>query len=193
MTNFKYTLPENKTIDFKTLFLTGFSSSWLADTLNFYLQFPFGLLSTFFNLFSLIIFYRIKFKNSLYKYLQVYTASSLIIAITQMFFFTFSAYLIFEISSSYVVRIFRCYIVSSYVTIFLFFYSNALDVIINIERIIKYSNKYEKFSKISPYIVCFILFIICFIISIPNMMAQDMVSDQDLSIKLHYCVPSAFH
>lgn len=184
---------QNVTIDIKKLFLSNSRSSPLADIFNLYLIVPMGISGSLFNLICLIILVQKPFRNiGLFKYVIVYTASCLITALSQIFFFCFSNSLLYEVSLSYIGRIYKCYITASFVTTFFFFFSNLLDIFINLERTINFSSKYQNFKQISPYKICLIGFIACLIINIPNNMAQELVSTQDLYIKLRYCVETSF-
>ena len=57
-------------------------------------------------------------KIGLFKYLIVYTASCIIVAFSQIFFFYFSAYQFYDLAMTYFGRIFKCYIAASSVTPF---------------------------------------------------------------------------
>ena len=113
----------DKTQDLKLLFLNGIRSSYTIDMLILCLIVPMGILGSIFNTISLIIFMKKSFqKIGLFKYLIVYTASSIVVALSQIFFFYFSAYQFYDLAMSYFGRIFKCHIATSSITPFFFFY-----------------------------------------------------------------------
>lgn len=183
----------NQTIDLKNLLLEHFRVTWLESILYLCLIVPMGILGTLFNAISFLIFLKKSFRNkALFKYMQVYTFNSLIITSCQIFFFYYSTYHLFDLATSYGAKIFKCYITPSYVMAFCYFYGNVLDVFINIERALNFSDKYEKFRRVSPYLVCLTVFIVSLIINTPNIFLFNMVSDKEVSVKLKLCVSSSF-
>ena len=183
----------NVTIHLKLLFLKGIRSSYTTDMLILCVIVPMGILGTIFNTICLIIFMKKSFKKiGLFKYLIVYTASCIIVAFSQIFFFYFSAYQFYDLAMTYFGRIFKCYIAASSVTPFFFFYGNVIDVLINFERAINFSYKLQRIKQISPYKICFVAFIVCLFINIPNNLAQEVVPTEELYIKLRYCYETSF-
>jgi len=74
----------------------------------------------------------------------------------------------------------------------LFFYGNCLDILMNLERALNYSNGYQNLKKISPYLICFIVLIICIIINLPSNLALTYTPDDQLYIKLTLCYTTTF-
>jgi len=76
--------------------------------------------------------------------------------------------------------------------VFFFFYQNTLDIFISIERALSFSTGFKNFKKKSPYLICFIVFLMCGLVNLPNNLVNDIVSNEDLYIKFKYCEKSAF-
>jgi hypothetical protein len=85
-----------------------------------------------------------------------------------------------------------CKILQSYISVFFFFYQNTLDIFISIERTLSFSTGFKNFKNISPYLICFIVFLMCGLVNLPNFLVYNIVSDEDLYIKFKYCEKSAF-
>jgi hypothetical protein len=62
----------------------------------------------------------------------------------------------------------------------------------NLERVLNYSAGYQRIKQISPYWICFIVFIICIIIHMPSNLAQTYTPDDQLYIKLRHCYLTSF-
>ena len=185
---------QNQTINLKELFLANLlTTSFGGGTLSTYLIVPISVFGTIFNTISLIIFLKRSFRKIAYfKYITVYTATSLIITSTLICGFYFNVAQLFDLAISFSARIFRCYIIPSYLVSFFFFYSNVIDIIINIERAINFGNKYQKLKKISSYIVCIVSLIVCLIVNLPLYFLYDAVQDKDLYTRFRLCIPSQF-
>ena len=70
------------------------------------------------------------------------------------------------------------------VIIYFFFLGNLIEIMINIERALYFSEGFQKIKQISPYFICFIILILSFIIFIPNMMSLKWVqTDQIYTLK----------
>ena len=157
-----------------------------------YLSFivPMGVCGSILNLISLYILFKKQFRNiSLFKYTQIYTLNSLIITMCQIFCFYFSTYHFYELSISFASRLFKCYVVPDLVVLCLF-YANVLDIFINIERALYFSNRHEKYKKISPYKISLLLLIACILINLPSDLLFDLVTDADIFKKMRLCVKS---
>ncbi len=57
---------------------------------------------------------------------------------------------------------------------------------------LNYSNGNQEIKQISPYLFCFIIFIICIIIHIPSDLAQTYTPDDQLFVKLSLCYSPTF-
>jgi len=101
-------------------------------------------------------------------------------------------YTFYELSISYIARVYICKILQSYGTVFFFFFQNTLDIFINIERALSFSNGFKRFKKLTPYFVCFMVFLFCILIHGPNFLLYNIVSYEDLYIKFKYCEKSDF-
>ena len=188
------TTRQNQTLNLKEILLANMlTASFGGGTLSTYVIVPMNIMGTLFNSISILIFFKKSFRTiALFKYMKIFTLSSLIINAAGIFGFYFNVSQLFDLAISYAARIFRCYILPSYVLTFFFFYSNVIDVIINIERAVNFSNKYQWFKRTSPYLISFFLLIICVFINLPNYFLYDIVQDKDIYVRLRLCVSSAF-
>ena len=183
----------NSTIDLISSLLENLVVNKYTDKLFVYVIIPMASLGTLFNLISLVIFFKKSFKDvPLFKYMRVYTLASLIVALSLIFSFHFSPYTFPELLFAYSTRIFNCKIVPSYVTAFFFFYGNVLDIFINIERALCFSNGFKRFKKISPYVICLILLFLCVLINGPSYFLYDIVPDSELETVMRICSLSEF-
>jgi len=62
----------------------------------------------------------------------------------------------------------------------------------NLERALSYSNGYRNIKKISPYLICFIVLIICAVIHLPSDLAMTHTPDDQLYTKLNLCYSTTF-
>ncbi len=90
-----------------------------------------------------------------------------LIAFSQIFIFLFSPNLFFELSLSYTGRLFT-FIGISGIYFYLSFLNNLIEIIINIERTLHYSEGFEKFKRISSYLIIFLVLILSLIVYTPN-------------------------
>lgn len=169
----------NDSINFYELLLQNSISSRFKDSFFLFLIVPLCILGFFLNGISLIIFFKKAFDNlSLFQYLKVYTANSLILILLGIFtpnYFSFS----------YNVRIFKCLIISSFSPM-LYCFGYTLDTFINIERALCYSKKFAKFKLLTPYKVCLIAFILVLLINLPTFFIYGITDDKDLTKELCY-------
>ncbi len=124
--------------------------------------------------------------------MRIYTLASLIVSCSLMFCIIFALYTFPKLLLAYITRIFSCKIFPSFVTAFFFFFGNVLDIFINIERALCFSTKFERFKKISPYIISLILLIVCALINGPVYFLYDTVDDSQLPSLLKLCKFSQF-
>ncbi len=160
MENQSFSNSTKKPIDFKSEFLANIQINQYTDLLSLYLLVPLAFFGTIFNLMSFGIFCKKAFNQiSLFKYMRVYTFSSFIVSFSLVFFFFFAPFTFYELSISYISRVYICKITQSYVTMLFFFYQNSVNILINIERALNFSNEFVRFKKVSPYLLCFIAFL----------------------------------
>lgn len=183
---------QNETIYLKNLILSNINTSWLADLLYLCLILPLAIFGTIFNLTSLIIFSRKSFSEiTLFKYLKCYAFISFLISFTQIFYFYFSPNILFDLALSYPGRVYRCYVANTVIE-FLFFYGNVLDIFINIERALNFTNKYASFKSISSYVVCLGALLVCVLVNLPNDMAAEITPTEMLHTKPVICQVSSY-
>lgn len=183
----------NQTFNLKELFLANIlTTSFGGGVLSTYIILPLSALGTIFNTVSLLIFLKRSFRKiALFKYMKVYTMSSLIINSILIFAFYFNVTQFFELSISYSARIFRC-VILPYVVVFFFSFENMIEILINVERAVNFSTSYQWFKKAPAYLVCFITLVLCVIIYLPGFFIYEIVPNSELFVKFRLCVPSSF-
>jgi len=163
-----------------------------TDAFYLFLILPMGSLGSLFNYVSFVIFCKKSFDMPLFKYLRVYTLSSLIVSLSLIFIYFFAPFTFPQIFLAYSTRIYGCKILPSFVTSFFFFFENTLDIFINLERALSFSSEFGRFKKISPYVISLLLFILCVLINGPVFFVYDIVEDSQLPIVLRLCKLTQF-
>ncbi len=166
--------------------------SYTTDALNVYLIVPMGVLGTILNLITFIILIKKTFRNkNIFKLMIIYSLTSFLITFFMIFAFLFAPHILFDLSVSELGRIYSCN-VTNMIILLLFFYANCLDILMNLERALNYSNEYEKMKKFQAYSICFIVFVICVIIHLPSDLAQTYTPNDQLYIRLRLCYATSF-
>jgi hypothetical protein len=174
------------------LLLANMRTTYLIDALRLYLTTPMAIIGTLLNTISIMILSSKSFRNiNYYKLMKVYNLISLLIRFGSFFTFLFTPNILFELTISKIARIYCCNIIN-YIFIMLFFYGNCLDILMNLETALNYSNGYQNLKKILPYLICFIVLIICIIINLPSNLALTYTPDDQLYIKLTLCYTTTF-
>ena len=172
-------MSSNVSKEIKEIFLEKLGSTWLYDSLYFFLIVPMGIVGVLLNCISFVIFLKKGLRElNFYKYFQVYALTGVVLSLILSFSFMHSPHFLFEISISMYSRIFKCLIEASYVLPLFLFFSNALNILLNIERASSFSENLKSFKRISPYSACFCLFMICAVINLPMYFLIDTVSDE---------------
>ena len=179
--------------DLKTLLLANIQFNKYTDAFNIYLIVPSASLSTLLNLICFDIFRKKSFDSvPFFKYMRVYTLASFIVSLSLMFCFYFAPFTLPQFLLAYTARVFACKIFPSFVTAFFFFFENALEIFINIDRAVSFSSKFDRFKKISPYLISLILLLVCALINGPVFLLYDIVEDSELPKTLRLCRLSQF-
>jgi hypothetical protein len=173
------------------LLLSNIRTTFLTDALNLYLIVPMAVIGTYFNYVTLTILSKKSFrKMNIYKLMFIYSLISFIITLFMIFFFFYTPHILFELSISQMGRIYYCNLVNWF--LLFFFYGNCIDILINLERALNFSKKFEKLKKTSPYLICFIVFIICVLIHLPSDLSLSYTSTDELYTKLRLCYVTSF-
>jgi len=152
-----------------------------------------GSFGTVFNLVSFLIFCKKSFNSvPLFRYLRVYTFASFTGSLTLMSTFFLVTHSYQEVLLAYVTRLYACKILPSFVNALLFFFENSLDIFINLERALCFSTRFQAIKKISPYLISFLLLILCALINGPVYFLYDIVEDSQLPIELKLCKLTEF-
>ncbi len=180
----------NKTIinstDSRNLILESISPLYI-NILWLFVIVPMGILGSISNTICLIVFSKKEFKkNESYIYLKIYTSVSLLITINLCFLFLNVPHFFFSIATSFYSKIFRCLIIPSFGIRLLIFYHNCLIVLLMLERGSHLNPKLKFFKQLNPYILCPIVFLICFVMNSPSMFFFDLNNDS------FACTPSSF-
>jgi hypothetical protein len=101
-------------------------------------------------------------------------------------------YSLYKLALTYSARIFTCEIVQKYGIALIFLYENTIEIFINLERALCFSNDYKRLKKISPYIICLSVLPVCILIHSPNFFLFDITQDYELPIVLRSCKPTQF-
>ena len=133
--------------DLKQLLMANtLSGKGIGTIFHTYVLLPISSLGTLFNMISLSIFLRKEFRNiSLYKYMQIYTWASLCVTSSSLFGFCLNLNDFFEYAISLSGRIYRCYVLSSFIGLF-FFIANVLEIFLNVERAINFNNNFNQLT-----------------------------------------------
>jgi hypothetical protein len=175
-----------------SLLISNIRTTYLIDSLKMYLAIPISILGTALNAISIIILSTKSFRKiNIFKIMKIYNIVSLVILFGSIFSFLLTPYILFELSISLIARIYSCYL-RNWILILFFFYGNCLDILLSLERALNYTNGYQKIKKISPYIICFIVFILCIIIHLPSDFALAYTPDDQLYVKLRLCYSTDF-
>jgi len=175
-----------------SLLLANIRSSYIKDSLNLYLIEPMGIIGTLLKLIAFTILSKKTFSNhNIYKLMKINNLISLGITFIISFIFLFTPAVLFELSISKIGRIYICSIIPWFYLL-LFLYGNCLDILMNLERALSFSDGYQRIKQIPTYFICFIAFILCAIIRIPSDLAYTYTSDDELYIKLRLCYLTSF-
>jgi hypothetical protein len=183
---------ENITADQKSVFLLNVKSDWLQEILNLCTIVPLGLVGTVLNLISLRIFLiKSLRKIKLFEYMIVLSIVNSLIALSQIFIFLFSPNLFFELSLSYTGRLFSFLGVND-IYFYFSFLNNLIEIMINIERALYFSEGFEKFKKISSYLIAFLILILSLLVYIPNYLSLKLVPENEIFILNKISAPTDF-
>jgi len=154
-----------------SVLLANMRTTYLLDALRLYLTTPIAIIGTILNTISIFILSTKSFRKiKIFKIMKVYNLASLIITFGLSFSFLVAPYIFFDLSTSIITRIYSCSL-KNWIFLLFFFYGNCLDILMNLERALSYSNGYQKIKQISPYLICSIVLIMCMIIHIPSDLA----------------------
>jgi len=170
-----------------SLLLENIRTTYLTDALKLYFIVPIAIIGSYLNYKGLKIFIKKSFRNlNIFKLMFIYNIISFCITFITIFYFLYTPHILFEISVSKIGRIYSCNFINWF-NLFFFFYGNCIDVLINLERAVSFSRKFEKLKKTSPYLICFVVLIICLVIHLPINLSQSFTPDNELYTKLRLC------
>ena len=183
---------ENTTANSRLMFLSNVRSSWLQEILTLYMIVPMGAIGTILNLISLSIFLKKSIRKiALFKYLIILSLVNSIIASNQIFYFYFMPNLFYNLTISINGRIFAT-IGNNDIILYLFFLGNLIEIMINIERALYFSEGYQKIKKISPYLISFFILVISLLIFTPNFLSIKMVPENLIYVLYRVSMPTDF-
>jgi hypothetical protein len=127
---------------------------------------PICIVGVVLNAISLIVLRSNRFNLPFYTYLRAYVLASLMICLVNGTQFTIGNYTILEFTNSQISVRFYSYFFQPFLNI-TNIYGSMLDIILSMERVVLVSKKLQWFRKISPKLLCLILFVVSFMISVP--------------------------
>ena len=147
--------------------LTSYGSTWILDILNLYLFTTISVFSLIANLFSFIIFCKMENSLPLNQYLRVYCISNVVLSLVSVFNFLATSYRLISWSNSFWTQAYYNFVYTP-ISNLSYFFSSALDVVILLERIAIFNKTVKIYlDKLSPTLVCIVLFALCTIIDFP--------------------------
>ena len=155
-----------------------YGSTWLRDVLCVFVLAPLSAFGAFFNLISMIILYRKKFKSRpLYTYLKVFTLNSLGLNLIEMGLTSVLSFRFMEFSyKSPLPSYFMCYFYIPFMNV-LVLYGIVLEIYISFERNSQFSAKFKYLLNYNPVKVCLVTFLACFLINIQHFFVGKPVTE----------------
>jgi hypothetical protein len=80
----------------------------------------------------------------------------------------------------------------NHMILYFFFLGNLIEIMINIERALYFSEGYQKIKKISPYLISFFILIISLIIFTPNFLAIKVMPEDLIYVLYRATMPTDF-
>jgi hypothetical protein len=167
----------NETVNFWEKLMFQIGSTWTLDSLYLFFNTTLGLLGVVLNILSLFILFRVKQKQTFYKYMKIYTLNGVLVCLFA-FMFSFSRaprYLSFAFSLG--PSLIRCYL--SICIFIMLQFGNAINICILFERISNFSPRLEKYFKQKPFILAAISFIISFLLNLPAFFVYEIRHEYD--------------
>ena len=182
---------ENITEQNKESFLSKIGSSWQQEVLVLCTIVPMGAIGIVLNLTSLNIFLKKSIRKiALFKYLIILSLVNSIKAFSLMFYFYCMPNPFYDLALSINGRIFST--VGFNGIFYLFFLGNLIEIMMNIERALYFSEGYQKIKKISPYLICFFVLVLSLVIYTPNFFSLKMVPKDQIFILNKISIPTDF-
>ena len=177
----------------KTQWFEIFGSSLTLDSLILFLATPVSLAGIILNSISFYILTNKKFKSKIiYSYLKVYSLNSMLICLILSTHFNLT-YNYFDATNSFVSRAYSSIVFKPIVTILAFF-SEFLDILISLERLLDF---YPHIKKPTSLKSCFILMFFVLVLSLPYFFIHypaflDVDLSENESFRLYYVGFSEF-
>ena len=167
-------------------------NSWLFDQLYVYTLLPFYLIALGFALLSYLILAKKEFdNNSFFKYMRAYVLNSIFLfAILATTFIPLTKF-VFKFTNSYESIFYGCYF---YIPLLSVFYLNSsfIEICIVVERLLYFlPAKYQRIKIIGFNKFSILLFLVCFLISLPNFFLaypgyMDVKLDKDTTFRIYF-------
>ena len=170
----------NNSFNFSEYFYEKIGSSILSDTL-FLTLIPIGLIGFILNAISLIIFTKIKVKQTkMYSYLFLYTLfNSLLGSIMIMSAsLPYSSRYFGLISFNIIVRIIRCRLLN-YIGSSQYLWANIIDILLALDRLSTFIKSIKVINQYSPVKIVFILLISSHLINLPMFFWYQTQTDEE--------------
>ena len=152
--------------------------NWFKDSLYLLLLLPLGILSIIFNLISMLIVSKKSIqRSSVFNYLKIYTLNSIFLGFMVIFlYFVCPTY--FK-SSANTYKLVKCLILPSYASIF-YCFANVLDILININRVLTYSQSFPTFRFTRANKTSLTAFIFVIILNLPYFFIYDLKESSNM-------------
>jgi hypothetical protein len=191
----------NQTFNFSEYFFERIGSSYLSDSL-FLTLIPIGLFGFILNTISLIVFAKIKIKQTkMYSYLFLNTMLSSLLgcAMIMVASLPYSTRYFGQISFNFIIRIVRCRILN-YMGASQYLWSNLIDIIIALSRLSAFMKPISVINKYSPIKIVCLLLLSSYLINLPMAFWYQTQTDEEFfesmtqtSLKsFTYCKTSSF-
>jgi hypothetical protein len=158
------TLP-GKNVTYQSLesWLTRIGSSWTQEIIQMTLL-PVGLIGFILNMVALVVLNGKDFKMNVYSYIRFYSVSSGAICLITALRFVSKSYRFFSISNTFEAQMYDAIFYVPVSNVF-YFYGSCLDIILTVDRIAMFTNKFRWFKELKPKKFCCLLFIFCAIMT----------------------------
>jgi hypothetical protein len=125
---------------------------------------PIGFFGFILNVSSFIILKNRDFELNVYGYIRVYTLNSSLICLLTSTRFIYKSHHFFKFSNTFTAQNYGSKFFVPIMNI-LYFFGSSLDILLTIDRMIIFSNRFQCFNRLKPMKVCFCLFIISIILN----------------------------
>jgi hypothetical protein len=156
------------------------SPNFMPDNVQLFFFAPYSLVGMILNTLTYLILNKkiIDRRIALFKYLKVYSLTSLIICSMIFLFVLTSIPRYTDLSYSYTFRIIKCHLMSVINSTF-YLFGNLINLLIAFERLSSYVIRFQRLKCFHPYKLSFVLLCFCYLISSPLYFVYSTKSQQE--------------